>query len=57
MKDCSRCKHYEKKGFNEYSCKYLREKKTFFESDGTDTAEGCKYFEETSQKQRNTRPK
>ena len=44
-KDCGECKYFEDKGKGNYDCKYLRQKKTYFCSDGSDTAEECKYYE------------
>jgi len=46
LRDCSKCKHFEDRGADEYSCKYLREGKVVFQSDSTDTAESCPYYEE-----------
>jgi len=46
LRDCSKCKHFEDRGTDEYSCKYLREGKVVFQSDSTDTAESCPYYEE-----------
>lgn len=46
LRDCSKCKHFEGRGTDEYSCKYLREGKVVFQSDSTDTAESCPYYEE-----------
>ena len=45
LRDCSKCKHFEDRGTDEYSCKYLREGKVVFQSDSTDTAESCPYYE------------
>lgn len=48
LPDCSKCVHYEEIDKYHYTCKYIREGKTRFVSDSTDTAEDCKYYKERS---------
>ena len=42
-KECGKCEYCEEGEIN-YDCKYLRQKKVYFQSDGSDTAEQCKYY-------------
>ena len=44
MVSCDECKYFEDIDGNKYSCRFLRERKVEFVSDGCDTAEGCNHF-------------
>jgi len=44
-KDCTDCKKFIPKGKYQYTCKPMQQKKHYFCSDSTDTAENCEYYE------------
>ena len=43
-RNCSNCSFCENKGENKFDCHYLRQRRCFFISDATDTAEECKWY-------------